>query len=162
MVKKSKKVTSGNVAQYYRKASTNWDVSAVVFAVVVALFEMMLLFAKPTISLFGKSTTVTNGILAFATLTGGLFWALIEVVTRPRRSIVDLLVRFFGAFIIGSLVGGVLGTYYDFGQYLLVPMYAGNELALFEVITIFIAFIIMVANAAWAHNKRFVASRVTG
>lgn len=162
MAKNNKKASPNNGAQYYRKASTNWDISAVVFAVIVALFELMLLFAKPTISLFGKSATVTNGILAFATLTGALFWALIEIMTRPRRSFVDLLVRFFGAFIVGFFVGGVLGTYFDFGQYLLVPMYAGNGLALFEVIAIFIAFVIMVANAAWAHNKRFVASRTTG
>ncbi len=149
---------------YYAMARSSWDIVAMIFAVAVIFIELALMFSKPVISfaLGGKYISVTNGILAFAGVTGGLLWAVVEVMTPPRRRRLDIFLRFFGSFIIGFFIGGFFGYYFMFGQYLLVPMYNGNMLATFEVIAIYIAFVIMVINAAWAHNKGFRANTRAG
>ncbi len=143
-------------ATTYRVYRASWDTAAVVFAVVVILLELVFLFAKPTVSLFGKTVAVTSGIVAFAGVTGAMLWAIVEVVTPPRKHRFDIWLRFFGSFILGFFIGGFLGYYFNFGQLVLVPSYNGNYLAMFEVFAIFIAVIILVSNAAWAHNKGFI------
>jgi hypothetical protein len=145
--------------QQYRLAQSRWDVTAVIFAVTVTMFELMVLFAKPTISLFGKTEVVTQGIAAFGLLTGAMFWAMIELITPAGKGgtfHTDLLMRFFGSFIAGFFIGGFLADYFAWGQYLIVPMYAHNWLALYNVLGILFVFMVLVSDAAWAHNKTFI------
>ncbi|MEM0134507.1 MAG: hypothetical protein QXU18_04675 [Thermoplasmatales archaeon] len=143
-------------AAYWKVANSRWDTTAVIFAVLVTLLEMFLLFAKPSISFFGKTEVVTQGLVAFGMITGALLWALIEIMTPARRHRSDLIFRFFGSFIVGFFVGAYLALYFNFGQYIIVPIYARNPFALFETFGIFFVFIVLVSNAAWAHNKTFI------
>ncbi len=151
--------------QQYRLARSRWDVMSVIFAVIVTMFELMMLFAKPTISLFGKTEVVTQGVAAFGLLTGAMFWAMVELITpagKGGKLHTDLLMRFFGSFIAGFFIGGFLADYFAWGQYLIVPMYAHNWLALYNVLGILFVFIVLISDAAWAHNKTFVRTRKTG
>ena len=144
---------------YWKVADSRWDKTAVIFAVLVSLLEMLLLFAKPQITFFGTSEIITQGFLAFGLLTGALLWALVELMTPARRHYTDLIFRFFGSFIIGFFVGAYLAFYFNFGQYIIVPIYAGNVLALYETLGIFFVFVVLVSDAAWAHNKAFLKSK---
>ena len=141
---------------YWKVADSRWDKAAVIFAVLVSLLEMVLLFAKPRITFFGTSEIITQGFLAFGLLTGALLWALVELMTPARRHYTDLIFRFFGSFIIGFFIGAYLAYFFNFGQYIIVPIYSGNVLALFETFGIFFVFIVLVSDAAWAHNKTFL------
>jgi len=166
MVKNNRKnramTNNGNTDKsYFLVARSQWDTAAVIFATFVALLELVFLFAKPTVSLFGTTVSVTSGIVAFAGLTGAMLWGIVEVMTPPRRHVFDIWLRFFGSFIIGFFIGGFLAFYFNFGQLVLVPSYHGNYLATFEVVAIFIAVVILVSNAAWAHNRGFVKTGAT-
>lgn len=141
---------------YWKVADSRWDRTAVIFAVLVSLLEMFLLFARPQISFFGTSQVITQALLAFGLLTGALLWALVELMTPARRHYTDLIFRFFGSFIVGFFLGAYLAYYFNFGQYILVPIYSGNVLALYETFGIFFVFIVLVSDAAWAHNKAFL------
>jgi hypothetical protein len=143
----------------YRVNATRWDLAAVIFATIMILVELAALFVHPEISLVFGSAFVSQAIFAFGFLTGAMFWAMIELLTPARKHFTDLLVRFFGAFIIGFFVGGFLAYYFQFGQYILVPAMSGNMLALFELLGVFFVFVVLIIDAAWAHNKTFVSSK---
>ncbi len=148
-----------NEMALYRARATTWDISAVIFATIVAFIELFLLFIKPQTTIVLGSLFVMQGVMAFAMLTGAFFWAIVELLTPARRSILDLLVRFFGSFILGFFVGGFLAYYFHFGQYVLIPLSAGNLLALYLTLGIFFVFVVLIVDAAWAHNKTFVVRK---
>ena len=156
---KSKNKGAMNNNTTFKVYRASWDSVAIVFAVIVIMLELVFLFAKPTVSLFGTTVAVTSGFVAFAGVTGAMFWAIVEVMTPPRKHRLDIFLRFFGSFIVGFFIGGFLGFYFKFGQLVLVPSYSGNPFALFEVFAIFVAVVILVSNAAWAHNKGFIDKR---
>lgn len=146
--------TNENTA--YMMNATRWDISAVIFGSFMLVFAMAFFFAQPTISLFGTTVAVTHAMIAMGVLVGAMFWAFIEMVTRPRHSILDLIVRFFGAFILGFLIGGFMAYYTQWGQYVLIPAYSGNYLALAVLIMTFALFVVLLIDAVYLHNKTWV------
>ena len=69
---------------------------------------------------------------------GFAFWLLVEMFTPPGRGMLDLLARFVPAFVIGMFVGGIFGLLFHFGRYVLLPIYYGNQAAIFDGIAIIV------------------------
>ena len=143
----------------YKVNATRWDIGAVIFGSLMFIFALAFFFAQPTISLFGTTVAVTHAMIAMGVLMGAMFWAFIEMITRPRRSILDLLVRFFGAFILGFIIGGFMAYYTQWGQYVLIPAYSGNYLALAVLIMTFVLFVVLLIDAVYLHNKTWVKQK---
>ena len=121
-------------------------------------------FAILTVSLFSRPAYVIEGhklILDQSTITPGLvlgvaIWAIIELFTRKAKGIVDLIVRPVIGFILGLIFGGFLGYEFNFGQYVVVAAMSGNPAALYFLFSIFAFVIVMIADAAFAHRRKFV------
>ena len=146
--------TNENTA--YKVNATRWDIGAVIFGSVMFIFALAFFFAQPTISLFGTTVAVTHAMIAMGVLMGAMIWALVEMVTRPRRNILDLIIRFFGSFILGFFIGGFMAFYTQWGQYILIPAYSGNYLALAVLIMTFVLFLVLLIDAVYLHNKTWV------
>ncbi len=149
-------VTAKRINVEAKMYSTTWDLWASVFAAIMGLFGLALFMTKPSVSINGTVITLTHGMFIFGLLTGAMFWALVEEVTRPRRNFVDLLVRFFGSMIIGGFIGAFIAYYFDWPQYVEVAAFAGNPAAMFLLIVTFIAFVAFLVVAAYMHNKTFI------
>ena len=124
----------------------------------------LLSFAILTISLFSKPAYTVEGhtfILDQSTLTPGLvlgvaIWAIIEIFTGKAKGIVDLIVRPVVGYLLGLIFGGFLGYEFNFGQYVVVAAMSGNPAAVYFLFSIFAFVIVMIADAAFAHKRRFV------
>lgn len=138
----------------YRKArvSRRTSTGAAVLAGLLIISEMAILFSKPAIGLAGHVYYISQGIAAFALLGGGLFWALTEMFTKAGHSTIGLILRFAVSFIIGALIGGVFGAVSNFGRLVLVPVEAGNPLAIFMAIGYLFLFACIAATAAYLHG----------
>ncbi len=134
----------------------NWDVGAIVVGVVATLLVVMTLFSRPTFTIANHTVVITQGIVAGAIIMGALFWAAIEVFTPGGEGLADLLVRSFGGFIAGGLVGGLAAYMFNFGQYLLVPAFSGNYAAIYELIAVFFVALVLIWDAAWSHSHAYV------
>ena len=99
---KNKGAMNNNTTFKVYRAS--WDSVAIVFAVIVIMLELVFLFAKPTVSLFGTTVAVTSGFVAFAGVTGAMFWAIVEVMTPPRKHRLDIFLRFFSGGLLLSIL----------------------------------------------------------
>lgn len=85
-----------------------------------------------------------------------VFWALIELFTPPGRTYTDLLIRYIPALIIGLIVGGALGYFFNFGELVIVPAYHDNIDAIFFLIIAFLSGTAIIADAVWEHDKGFL------
>ncbi len=128
--------------------------------IIVSLISLGVL----TISLFSKPAYIVEGhtfILDQSTITPGLvlgvsIWAIIELFTRGAKGIVDLIVRPVIGYILGLIFGGFLGYEFNFGQYVVVAAMSGNPAALYFLFSIFAFVIVMIADAAFAHRRKFI------
>jgi hypothetical protein len=134
----------------------NWDAGAVVIGILASLLAILSFFSRPTFTVANHVVVITQGIVAGAVIMGALFWAAIEVFTKPGEGLVDLLVRSVGGFVLGGLVGGLMAYLFNFGQYLLVPAFAGNPAAIYELLAVFFAGIVLIWDAAWSHSRAYV------
>ena len=143
--------------QLYKKVITKrMSVGSILLASILVLFELALIFSKPSFGFAGHTFYVSQGIGAFAMLIGGLFWAIAEMFTKAGRSFWTLFSRFFAAFLFGGIIGGIAGAASNFGELLLVPISNGNMLAIFMGAGYLWVFAVLVYSAAWMHSKNFV------
>lgn len=134
----------------------NWDLGAVVVALIATGLFLLALLSKPQVVILNHTVVVTQGLVVPAILVGALFWAMIEVLTKPGEGILDLIVRSVVGFVVGGLVGGLMGYTFNFGDYLLAPAFAGNYGAIWELVAILFLGIVLVWDAAWSHSRQYV------
>lgn len=148
---------SANNGYVYKKPVTRrMSVGAMILASFLVLIELAVLFSKPEIVFSGHVYYVSQGIAAFAILTGSLFWALAEMFTRAGRGFWTLTARFGFAFIVGVLFGGIIGAVSNFGRLVLVPASQGNGAAIFMLLGYLWTFGVITYSAAWLHGMNSI------
>ena len=145
------KRTRGKIRSTYG----NWGVGAIIIAAIASISVIALMFGKPTFAIFGNTYVITEGAIIPGVIMGSAFWLLVEMFTSPGKGKLDLLARFIPAFIIGMFVGGIFGLLFHFGRYVLLPIYYGNEAAVFDGIAIIVFALVTVWNAAWMHTRSY-------
>ena len=148
----TRRVKSRSKKRWYKP---NWDIGAVIVALIGTFLLLVSLLSKPEFVILHHTVILTQGIVAPAIVMGAIVWAIVEYFTPPGHTIEDLLVRIIPAFIIGALLGGIIGYLFNFGKLVIQPAFNGNIDALFFLITILIASLAVTWNAAWAHKKGF-------
>ncbi len=135
----------------------NWDLGAVVVAIIASFAWIVTMFSKPSFVVIGHTVVVTQGIMAGAILLGAAFWLVIEVFTPPGESHGALLLRSGAGFVVGGFIGGLFAYVFNFGAYLINPaISAGNGAAIFELAGVIFLGFVLIWNAAWSHSSRFV------
>ena len=137
-------------------AARNWDLGAIIVAVIASLLFAVSLLSRPQVVILNHTVVISQGLVVPAILVGALIWAAIEVMTPPGKGIADLLIRSLVGFIIGGIVGGILGYSFSFGDYLLAPAFAGNAGAIFELVAILFLGMVVIWDAAWSHRRQYV------
>jgi uncharacterized integral membrane protein len=137
-----------------KKHSKRW---ATITAGLFLFFLLLITFlSRPVLSKVHGEFLISQGILFPAVVMSAVFWALIELFTPPGRTYTDLLVRYIPALIIGLIVGGALGYFFNFGELVIVPAYNGNIDAIFFLIIAFLSGTGIIADAVWEHDKGFL------
>jgi hypothetical protein len=134
----------------------NWDLGALVVGALATALLVISILSKPQLVILNHTVVITQGIAVPAILVGALAWGAIEVFTPPGKGLGDLLLRSITGFVLGGLFGGLLGYTVNFGQYLVVPAFAGNVGAIFELATIFLLGMVVIWDAAWSHKRQYV------
>lgn len=151
MTEKEKVYRSG----HHKRMSTG----AVVLAVLVIFTELLVTMAHTSITVTGNTVVVGQGVALMAIMMGSLFWALVEMFTRPGHHWYTLAARFFTAYVVGGFLGAFLGYEFNFGQFLVIPAKSGNMLAIFELAGFLFVFVVIVADAAWLHKRTYIKSK---
>ena len=130
-------------------------------ALVVAIFAsgalILTMLSKPSFVVMGHTVLITQGIMAGVLLFGAAFWLVIEVFTPPGDGAWDVVWRSLLGFLLGGLFGGLMAYVFNFGSYLINPAIAGgNFFAVYELIAIIFAGLVLIWDAAWSHSRRFV------
>lgn len=137
-----------------KKHSKRW---ATITAGLFLFFLLLITFlSRPILSNVHGSYIVSQGVLFPAVIMSAIFWALIELFTPPGRTYSDLLIRYIPALVIGLIIGGALGYFFNFGKLVIVPAYAGNIDAIFFIIVAFLSGTAIIADAVWEHDKGFL------
>lgn len=136
--KPAKKKNSGKEKSSYWDKSP-WDLGAVIVALLGMVLLLVSFLSKPQIVILHHTVVLTQGIVAPAIVLGAIAWALVEYFTPPGVGITDLLVRIIPSFAAGGFLGGLLGYYYHFGQYVIEPAFAGNPDAILFLIAALVA-----------------------
>lgn len=147
---------ANNAYVYKKPVSRRMSVGAMILASFLVLIELAVLFSKPEIVFSGHVYYVSQGIAAFAILTGSLFWALAEMFTRAGRGFWTLTARFGFAFIVGALFGGIIGAVSNFGRLVLIPASQGNGAAIFMLLGYLWIFGVITYSAAWLHGMNSI------
>ena len=142
-----------------RSTYGNWSVGAVIISAIASLSIIALMFERPTFVVFGNTYAITEGALIPGIIMGFAFWLLAEMFTPPGNGKLDLLARFIPAFIAGMFVGGIFGLLFHFGRYVLLPIYYGNQAAIFDGIAIIVFGLVTIWHAAWLHTKSYVGGK---
>ncbi len=142
-----------------RSTYGNWSVGAVIISAIASLSIIALMFERPTFVVFGNTYAITEGALIPGIIMGFAFWLLAEMFTPPGKGKLDLLVRFIPAFIAGMFVGGIFGLLFHFGRYVLLPIYYGNQAAIFDGVAILVFGMVTIWHAAWLHTKSYVGGK---
>lgn len=141
----------------YRKIpGKRMSVGTVIFASILLLVELALLFSKPSFSFAGHTYYISQGIGTFALFVGGLFWAIAEMFTPAGRGFWTLFSRFLVAILFGGIIGGIAGAASNFGELVLVPVSNGNPLAIFMAVGYIWVFAVLVYSASWMHVRNFL------
>ena len=140
----------------------NWSLGAVIVALFGTFLLLISLLSKPQFVIMNHTVVLTQGIVAPAVLMGAIVWAIVEFFTPPGKSIEDLLVRIIPAFIIGAFFGGLLGYMYNFGDYVINPAFNGSADALLFLVSVLVAGLAIVWNAAWSHKHGFRGQKGKG
>lgn len=137
--------------------TTNWDLGAVVVALIASGLWFVTMLSRPSFVVIGHTVVVTQGIMAGVILFGAAVWAAIEVFTPPGETVGALVLRSFAGFIAGGLFGGLVSYVFNWGAYLINPaISAQNGAAIFELVGILFLGLVFVWDAAWSHSRRFV------
>ena len=136
----------------YKPISRRMSTGAVILASFLVLIEIAVLFSKPSVVFSGHVYYISQGIAAFAILTGALFWAIAGMFTKAGRGFWTLTARFGFAFIVGALFGGIIGALSNFGRLVLIPASQGNGAAIFMLLGYVWVFAVIVYSAAWLHG----------
>ena len=135
----------------------NWSLGAVVVAAIATILLLVTLLSKPSFVVMGHTVLITQGIMAGLLLFGAAFWLVIEVFTPPGDGAWDVIWRSLLGFLLGGLFGGLMAYSFNFGAYLINPAISGgNFFAVYELIAIIFAGIVLIWDAAWSHSRRFV------
>ncbi len=137
----------------------NWSVGAVIISAMASLSVIALMFEKPTFVVFGNTYVITEGVLIPGIIMGFASWLIVEMFTSPGKGKLDLLARFVPAFMAGMFVGGLLGLLFHFGRYVLLPIYYGNQAAIFDGIAIVVFSLVTIWHAAWLHTRSYVGGK---
>ncbi len=106
-------------------------------------------------SIFEKYGEYTYG----AMVVTALIWSTVEIMTPRARSWADALIRFIPAFIVGSIIGGILTYFTQFGYYVIQPALSGNLIGIFALAMMTFVSLIIIWTAVWAHNLTMVRMR---
>jgi hypothetical protein len=140
----------------------DWSLGAVIVSLFGTFLLLISLLSKPQFVVMHHTVVLTQGIVAPAVLMGAIVWAIVEFFTPPGKSIEDLLVRIIPAFIIGAFFGGLLGYMYNFGDYVINPAFNGSADALLFLVSVLVAGLAIVWNAAWSHKHGFRGQKGKG
>lgn len=136
----------------YKPISRRMSTGALILSSFLVLIELAILFSRPSVVFSGHVYYISQGIAAFAMLTGALFWAIAEMFTRAGRGFWTLTARFGFSFIIGAIFGGIIGALSNFGRLVLIPASQGNGAAIFMLLGYLWIFAVIVYSAAWLHG----------
>lgn len=139
-----------------RQERKEWDLTAVIMALISTGALIVTLFSNPKMTLIGHTIVFSSGILAPAVIMGAIFWASIEILTIRTKTFLDAVGKAILGYILGLIVGGFLGYEFKFGYYVIIPAYSGNIMALIYLIVIFAFTMIVIWDASWSHNHNYV------
>ena len=166
MAKKNKGSKAGNPAKSSGKTKKNipthvgkWRIGELVIGLLATLLLFVGLLAKPTYTIVGHVVVFNDGIIAPAIIFGAVVWAVIETLTPPGKSILDLIWRAFIGFVLGGFIGGFLGYEFGFAQYIIVPAFNGNEAAVLYLVSILIFGLVIIWDAAWSDRKGYMGQK---
>ena len=137
------------------RGNRDWGIGAVIVALFGTFLFLASLISRPQFIIEHHVVVLTQGIVAPAILMGSIVWAMVEFFTPPGTKIVDLLARIIPAFLVGSFLGGMLGYLFNFGQFIIEPAFNGNGGALTFLVSILVAGLAVMWNAAWSHRHGF-------
>ncbi len=137
----------------------NWSISASIIAAIATMSLIAVFFAKPVLVADGNTFVVTEGSIIPGIIVGMAFWLMVEMFTPPGKGIVILLARVVPAFMAGMFIGGIMGILFNFGRYLIIPAYYGNQGAMFDGFAIVVFGVATVWHAAWLHNKSYTGGK---
>ena len=166
MAKKNKGSKAGNPAKNSGKTKRNipthvgkWHIGEIVIGLLATLMLFVGLLAKPTYTIVGHVVVFNDGIIAPAIIFGAVVWAVIETLTPPGKSILDLIWRAFAGFVLGGFIGGFLGYEFGFAQYIIVPAFNGNEAAVLYLVSILVFGLVVIWDAAWSDRKGYMGQK---
>lgn len=129
----------------------HWSVLALLWAVFVTVVLFYSVMEKPKLIIVNHMIVVDSGIMVAALIVGSAFWWLVEAITPPAKGTADIFLRVVPAFIAGLFIGGFAAVVFDFGQYLVFPVYYRNPFAAFELFAIVLFTVVTLWHAAWLH-----------
>lgn len=166
MAKKNKGSKAGNPAKSSGKTKKNipthvgkWRIGELVIGLLATLMLFVGLLARPTYTIVGHVVVFNDGIIAPAIIFGAVMWAVIETLTPPGKSILDLIWRAFAGFVLGGFIGGFLGYEFGFAQYIIVPAFNGNEAAVLYLVSILVFGLVVIWDAAWSDRKGYMGQK---
>ena len=137
--------------------TTNWDLGAVVVAVIASILWIITMLSPPSFVVIGHTVVLTQGIMAGVLLFGAAVWAAIEVFTPPGETVGALLLRSTAGFLLGGLLGGLMAYVFNWGAFLINPAISGgNGAAVFELLGVLVLGFVFIWDAAWSHSRRYL------
>ena len=136
-----------------------WRIGELVIGLLATLMLFVGLLARPTYTIVGHVVVFNDGIIAPAIIFGAVVWAVIETLTPPGKSILDLIWRAFAGFVLGGFIGGFLGYEFGFAQYIIVPAFNGNEAAVLYLVSILVFGLVVIWDAAWSDRKGYMGQK---
>jgi hypothetical protein len=139
------------------KNLSNFELASLVIAGIVSVLLMVLMFSNPAFLKVGHIDIDQQGIYVPALIFGGILWGIIELFSKPTGSHIRAVVNALCGFLLGLIIGGLLGYTLNFGQYVLIPAYYGNIGAILFLLGLLFGAVVVLFDASWFHTKRIVA-----
>jgi len=143
---------SNNRYRWTKQDSKDFDYATGIIAGLIIITAIITFFSRPSISLIGGKLIITQGLIIPSLIIGTMIWSVFEVFTKATKKAYDIIIKVIIAFPIGLLIGGFIGYESNFGSLIVTPAYNGNVYALFDLISIFIFLVVLVATNVYYHH----------
>jgi len=141
-----------NRYRWTKQDSKDFDYVTAGISGLIIITAIITFFSRPSISLIGGKLIITQGLIIPSLIIGTMIWSVFEIFTKASRKAYDIIIKVIIAFPIGLLIGGFIGYESNFGQLIVTPAYNGNIYALFDLISIFIFLVVLVATNVYYHH----------
>ena len=136
------------------------DKIGLVIGILLEAFMLLVaVFSRPIVSKIHLGFIISQGVIIPAVLLSAAMWGLIEYLTPPGKDIWSVIDRIVPSFLIGAFLGGALGYLFHFGSLVVRPAYSGNIYAIFFLMSVSVATLLILGDVYWAHSKGFRGQR---